>query len=857
MDAIEDLLSESIADDINKITADNVKDGANLKPVGDKSSPDTQGVLGSTSGTALDAGGDKDVGPSGKKGHFPSQASSDTQGVLGTTSGAAMDAGGDTDVGGSKGDNPSDASADTQGVEGKTTGAALDAGGDKDVGKLKEDDEVETEDAIEEEVDLDEDWSFIDEETGEELSEEEVEEFAEWVADNYELDQDLEEMMLGSKAGTKQSKSHIMKKAISRQAGAGEDGNKKISLAGPGGKKITATKTNKTEPGKRFSVGEEFIVFDEDTGEEFEATLEEMIEAGWTEEELSEELTEENYADKADAMRKKERGANADAQSQRNAEKTAKANKTKMSSGNVRTKSTIGNRDKFKPNKELGAQIKAIHGAPDAAQARKSANIDRLKAIKAKVDAKKAQKEEFEMYEAEQPESVGGKSYEDANKQYRPEQEKDVMPKPHGAGNPMGSTTGAALDAGGDKDAAPAGKKGQYPSEASSDTQGVLGKTKGAALDAGGDKDVGKLKEEDELEEKLHGDQHKLDHNDNNKIDASDMKMVRKKGATAHLNKEEVSEEDYIELEDFLSIMEMTEEEVESLSEDDLEKMKAAYFKKGGKVTKGKTATAKGVEYGYQQGQTNNQMRSKGSKGILKGRSDGVKEEVDEDEGLTEDFKARAEVIFEAAVGEKVSMIREEMEAEYATKIEEETARLNEQVAQYVEEAVEEWLKENALEVRYSLRTEIAEGFMKGLKGLFQESYIEIPEDDASVVDELTEAVEEQRDTIATLQEELKESKQFILETRRKDVLASLTEDLTATQAIRLEKLAENLEAADVEEFKGKVEKLKEGYFDPTNEQPFIASLSEEVLTGEQFIAEDDASSVSQYAKFLSKTVLK
>ena len=234
-----------------------------------------------------------------------------------------------------------------------------------------------------------------------------------------------------------------------------------------------------------------------------------------------------------------------------------------------------------------------------------------------------------------------------------------------------------------------------------------------------------------------------------------------------------------------------------------------------------------------------------------------AKEDTNEEVEIEEDFKARAEVIFEAAVGQKVAKLREEMEEEKARIIAEEKEMLNEMASEYIEEAVAEWLQENALEIRYSLRTEIAENFISGLKGLFEESYIEIPEEDYSAVDELTEAVEEQKEQIDSLMEELKEARSFILESKRKSIVTELSEDLTQTQAVRLEKLSEGLEAADIEEFKEKVTQLKEGYFDPSNETPLL-ELSEEVFTGtEELINDNHDSSVSQYAKFLSKTVLK
>jgi hypothetical protein len=94
------------------------------------------------------------------------------------------------------------------------------------------------------------------------------------------------------------------------------------------------------------------------------------------------------------------------------------------------------------------------------------------------------------------------------------------------------------------------------------------------------------------------------------------------------------------------------------------------------------------------------------------------------------------------------------------------------------------------------------------------------------------------------------------LEIKRKEIVDGIGEDLPQTQKIRLEKLSENVEAEDIEEFRYKIEQLKEGYFDESSEQPLLSSLSEEVFGG-TIIEEDNDSSVSQYAKFLSKTVTK
>lgn len=234
-----------------------------------------------------------------------------------------------------------------------------------------------------------------------------------------------------------------------------------------------------------------------------------------------------------------------------------------------------------------------------------------------------------------------------------------------------------------------------------------------------------------------------------------------------------------------------------------------------------------------------------------------VKEETDDlMEELEEDFKEKAAVIFETAVNEKANLIREEIEAEYAQMLEEKVDEVNNRVDEYVDYVVNEWLEENQLEIKYSLRTEIAENFIREMKKVFETNFIDIPEEEVSVVDELTEAVESYKEQIEEQASELEAAKKELLEIKRKEIVEAIGEDLPQTQKIRLEKLSENVEADDIEEFRYKVEQLKEGYFDESSEQPLLSSLSEEVFGG-AIIEEEDDSSISQYAKFLSKTVTK
>ena len=239
------------------------------------------------------------------------------------------------------------------------------------------------------------------------------------------------------------------------------------------------------------------------------------------------------------------------------------------------------------------------------------------------------------------------------------------------------------------------------------------------------------------------------------------------------------------------------------------------------------------------------------------------KEDADEDEeedDLEESFKQKAAVVFETAVNEKVLTLRETIEAEYSEKYDADKAELEEKFSEYTDYAVKSWLEENQLEVKYSLRTEVAENFIKGLKGLFEENYIDIPDDEVSVVDELTEAVEGYKDRIDEQTEMLEELHKEVLSYRKNSVVEEVTDGLTETQKIRLEKLSESVEAETTDEFKEKLDALKEAYFDsPEIAAKALSSYGDEVhsMNEGNVALNEDGSPVSQYAKFLSKTVLK
>lgn len=237
------------------------------------------------------------------------------------------------------------------------------------------------------------------------------------------------------------------------------------------------------------------------------------------------------------------------------------------------------------------------------------------------------------------------------------------------------------------------------------------------------------------------------------------------------------------------------------------------------------------------------------------GMSEEAEEETPEAE-LEEEFKRKAEVVFESAVNEKVATIRETLEEEYNTKF----AKLQEEtldnVNEYVEYAIQEWIAENQLEIKYSLRTEVAENFIRSLKGVFEENFIDIPEEEISVVDEMTETLEsmkEQNDENLTMIESLQAE---VLEFKRASIVSDVAEGLTETQKIRLEKLSETVEANDIDEFRSKLTDLSESYF--AENSASSTPLDEEVIGTDETITETVVdSTIGAYAQFLSKTTMK
>ena len=239
-----------------------------------------------------------------------------------------------------------------------------------------------------------------------------------------------------------------------------------------------------------------------------------------------------------------------------------------------------------------------------------------------------------------------------------------------------------------------------------------------------------------------------------------------------------------------------------------------------------------------------------------------MKEHVDAllaGENLSEEFRAKAETIFESAVAVRVDEQVKVLEEAYAKSLEEEVLQisesLTEQVDAYLNYVVEQWISENEIAIETGLRTELTEEFISGLKTLFAEHYIDIPEDKVSVLEGLSTRLEtaetrlnEEIDRNVALTKTLNES-------LRTEIVNTICEGLTATESDKLRRLSENVSFNDVDEFAGKIQTLRESYFSRTVNRMETLDSTDVDTTNSGMITEQLSGPMAAYVKSIGKSL--
>ena len=227
---------------------------------------------------------------------------------------------------------------------------------------------------------------------------------------------------------------------------------------------------------------------------------------------------------------------------------------------------------------------------------------------------------------------------------------------------------------------------------------------------------------------------------------------------------------------------------------------------------------------------------------------------VESEATLSDEFKGKAETIFEAAIKSKLSEEIDRLETKYEEELAEEVAStksdLVEKVDNYLNYVVEQWMDDNKLAIQTGLRTEIAENFMNSLKDLFTESYIEVPEAKVDLVDELAAQVDELEEANNDVIKKNIEMTEELEELKRDKVIAEASEGLAATQVEKLKKLAEDVDFDNEETFAQKVATIKESYFTKKTTE----SADIEVEEDDSPIVESTSGAMAQYLSAIQRT---
>ena len=238
----------------------------------------------------------------------------------------------------------------------------------------------------------------------------------------------------------------------------------------------------------------------------------------------------------------------------------------------------------------------------------------------------------------------------------------------------------------------------------------------------------------------------------------------------------------------------------------------------------------------------------------------GYKEEVDAlvgDADLSEEFKQKAATIFETAIKAKVKEESQRLQGEYETKLKEDTetqkAELVEKVDSYLNYVVEEWMQENKIAIERGIKGEIAEDFIGGLKKLFEDHYIDVPDEKYNVLEDQASKIE---DLEKKLNEEIEKNVELNKsngELKREDIAKAVSADLTDIEKEKFNKLAEEVEYSNEEDFTAKVKTIKESYFGKkeakSNDIDDVA-----VSDGSTVEPADLTNSMAAYSAAISKT---
>lgn len=238
-----------------------------------------------------------------------------------------------------------------------------------------------------------------------------------------------------------------------------------------------------------------------------------------------------------------------------------------------------------------------------------------------------------------------------------------------------------------------------------------------------------------------------------------------------------------------------------------------------------------------------------------------MKEDVAEmfaGDDLSEEFKDRASTIFEAAVAARANLEAVRLEEEFATKLDEAVVAVKEEITekvdQYLDYVVEQWIEDNKLAIESSIRAQVTEDFMEGLRNLFAESYINVPDEKIDVLGELHAQIEELEGKLDESINQRLELQSILDEATKEATFDEVSEGLAATQVEKLRTLAEGLDFGDAETYAKKLQIIKDKYFSEKKEVTSTGVVTEEAEEGVDRVVET-RQDMAHYVSAISRNV--
>ena len=352
-------------------------------------------------------------------------------------------------------------------------------------------------------------------------------------------------------------------------------------------------------------------------------------------------------------------------------------------------------------------------------------------------------------------------------------------------------------------------------------------------------------KEKEDMKEAEHADK-----KDDEKKEVKEGEMPA--GLKKYLDKKNGKEDEKSEEKEDEKKKDMKEAEDKKKDEKEMSEAEDKEDKKKDEV-KEESETVSEAEHGDKEKEMKKEMTAKD-----KVKDMDMKEDVaalTDGEELSEEFKAKAATIFEAAIKAKLVEEIENLESEYETKVNEKVSEVKEEIVEkvdaYLNYVVEEWMKENELAIEKGLRNEITEDFIGGLKSLFESHYIDVPQEKFDVIENQAAEIEKLKEEVNKTIEKNVELNQKIGEFAREDIINDVSSDLAITESEKLKGLAESIEYKDAASFRKSVETLKNSYFPKTK-----ASDNESNEVAENNAGSDMnlSESMAAYTAAISKT---